>query len=174
MIFFVCTRRQTFSWCLRSEITSFFQSTSAVVRQQEQACSEKGISQQLQVLQVQDLTRTSQMPSSDHQVKRHCVDNSEQVSQKKQGSELHPPMPVRGHSDQQPAHNSGGLGSEPSMGVGEAQSMKTEAGHNDLVNQAGTDPFWRSNSLTQATQVKLVVTKLHTLALDGSDMIFKR
>jgi hypothetical protein len=153
MIFFVCTRRQTFSWCLRSEITSFFQSTSAVVRQQEQACSEKGISQQLQVLQVQDLTRTSQMPSSDHQVKRHCVDNSEQVSQKKQGSELHPPMPVRGHSDQQPAHNSG---------------------DNDLVNQAGTDPFWRSNSLTQATQVKLVVTKLHTLALDGSDMIFKR
>ncbi|KAG0572374.1 hypothetical protein KC19_VG089900 [Ceratodon purpureus] len=125
-------------------------STSAVVRQQQQqTCSEKEICQQLQVLQVRDLTQNSQ---PDHQAKRHCVDNSEQVLQMKQGSEQHPPMLVRGHSCQQPAHNFEGLGGDHSMGVGEAQSMKMEVESNDLVNQVGTDPFWRSNALTQATQ----------------------
>ncbi|KAG0597015.1 hypothetical protein M758_UG304400 [Ceratodon purpureus] len=119
-------------------------------QQQQQPCSEKGISERLQVLQVRDLTQTS-LP--DHQVKRHCVDNSEQMLHKKQGSGQHPPMPVRGHSCQQPAHNSEGLGGDPSMGVGKAQLMKMEVESNDLVNQVGTDPFWRSNALTQATQM---------------------
>ena len=144
-----------------TEITSFFfQSASAVMRQQERVCSEKGITQQLQILQVQDtnLTETSQMPLPDDQAKQHCVDSSEQVLLKKQGSEQHPSLPVRGHSDQQPAQNSGGPGGEPSM-VGEAPSMKLEVGPTDIVNQVGTDPFWRTNALTQTTQVKILVTE---------------
>lgn len=126
-------------------------STSAVVRQQEQGCSEKEISEQLQVLQVHDVPQTSQLPSSDHPTKRHYVDNSEQMLQKKLGSEQYPPMP--GHADPQPAHDSGGPGGEPNMGVGDDQAMKIEVGPNDLVNQGGADPFWRSTALNQATQM---------------------
>lgn len=159
---------------MRTKITSFLYqslalpSSSAEVRQQEQTSADKGISQQLQVLQVQDLTtQTSEMPLPNHQAKRHCVDTSEQVLpkkpeakrhcvdaeqvlQKKPESEQRPSMPVRGHPDQQPAQNSGGPGGEP---IGEAQPMKMEVGPNEFVNQGGADPFWRSNPMTQATQV---------------------
>lgn len=144
---------------IHTKITSFLYqnavltSTSAVVRQEEQTSAEKGISQQLQVLQVQDLTQTSEVPLPNHQAKRPCVDTTEQVLHTKPESEQRPPIPVRGHSDQQPAQNSGGPSGEPIMGVGEAQQMKMEVGPNEYVNQGGTDPFWKSNSLTQATQV---------------------
>lgn len=128
-------------------------STSAMGRQQEQTSVEKGISQQLQVLQVQDLTQTSEIPLPNHQGRRHGLETSEQVLLKKPESEQRPPIPVRGHSDQQPAQSSGGPGSEPHMGVGEAQPMKMEVGPNEFVGQGGADPFWRNNSLAQASQM---------------------
>lgn len=119
------------------------------VGQQEQVSAEKGISQQLQVLQVQDLSRPSPASLSDQQAKRQCMETQTSI-QKQQESEQCSPIPVRVHSDQQSAQNSQG---ESSTVVGDGQSMKLEIGPNDIVNQGGTDSFWRSNALTQATQV---------------------
>lgn len=119
------------------------------VGQQEQVSAEKGISQQLQVLQVQDLSRPSPASLSDQQAKRQCMETQTSI-QKQQESEQCSPIPVRVHSDQQSAQNSQG---ESSTVVGDGQSMKLEIGPNDIVNQGGTDSFWRSNALTQATQM---------------------
>lgn len=130
--------------------SSVLASTPEAVRQQEQVSAEKGISQQLQVLQVQDQSRTSPASLSDHQAKRQCME-TQTSSQKQQESEQCSPMPVRVHSDQQSARNSR---SESSVVLGDGQSMKLEIGPNELANQGGTDPFWRSNALTQATQVQ--------------------
>lgn len=53
----------------------------------------------------------------------------------------------------QVAQNSEEPDAEPTTGDGEVPSMKMEVGLNELVNHEGTDPFWRSNSLAQASQV---------------------
>lgn len=131
------------------------------MRQQEQASSaEKGISQQLQVLQVQDQGSQEMSMAS-----RQCLDTSseQQVSQKQQQPEA--AMPARRQADrQQPAQTSGGPSGETVV------EAKMEVGPGGYVNnQGGSEPLWRSSSLTQA-QTQMWGQNMQDLGVCGEEV----
>lgn len=119
-----------------------------MARQQEQVGHERAIFCQLQKLKDQEPSRNTVMalpaqPSKPPQpADRYEGMTDKVISTRSLPEQYHAQSP---HTIADSNSNSGV--------TTEAQPMKVEVGGNDTISQGGSDPFWRCNPISQATQV---------------------